>query len=275
MKYAIILAVFLLSAQAALADVSLSMQTSTNPSSFYPGGDGILNLQIINSGTIGASSVKARIISVDSPLQVEQIQSESLGSLGIGNSFSVPVKIHIPQEAQKGFYNIVFEITACQSTCLIAQYTANIEVKDASTNFEVDFESNSGNTVSFTIANVGLNGALAVSATILPQDNYRIIGSGTNFLGNLAAGDFTIASFDLASNRNQTRFDALLEIKYTDLNNNRQIVEKNASVNLVNTNSSFPISGRATSNPTSNLLILGVIVVVVIAGYFWFKRRKK
>jgi LPXTG-motif cell wall-anchored protein len=275
MKYAIILVLFLILAQIALADVSLSMQTTTNPSSLYPGSNGVLNLQITSSGTVGASSVKARIISVDAPLQIEQMQSESFGSLGVGDSFTIPVKVHIPQEAQKGFYNIIFEITACQSSCLIAQYTSNVEVKDASTNFEADFESNSGNSISFTIANVGLNGALAVSATILPQDNYRILGSGTNFLGNLAAGDFTIASFDLASNRNQTRFDALLEIKYTDLNNNRQIVEKNVSVNLVNTNSSFPISGRAASNPTSNLLILGVIVVVVIAGYFWFKRRKK
>ena len=272
MKYVLIAMVaFLLTFQVVFAIVSISVQTTTTPSSLYPGGDGVLNMKLTNSGDTGINSIKMRLLSADSPLQIGQLQSESFGSLSVGDSIIVPVKIFVPEDAKKGFYSIIFQTESCQSsTCTISQQTVVIEIKDPSTDFETSLQSISGDAISISIANIGLNRALAVSVTLIPQDIFQITGSTTSFLGNLESGDFTIADFKLTSNLKE--FNAPVNISYTDLNGDRHTVEKTIHIEL----SSLPITGKATAgNETSNLLILAVIVVIGAAIYFWFKRRKK
>ena len=53
--------------------------------------------------------------------------------------------------------------------------------------------------ISLSVANVGNNMAYSVKVSVPDQDGYKVSGSSSTIVGNLEKGDYTIASFDVAS----------------------------------------------------------------------------
>ena len=258
---------FLLLSQIALSDAVITLQTSTTPSSVYSGADAVLNLDITNSGTVGISTIKVRLLSIASPLQIQQMQSGSFGALAVGSSLTIPLRVTIPKDTPKGLYNVLFEIEVCQSTCAISQSSAIIEVKEPSTNFEVGFQS-ADEMVSLSVANVGINSAIAVSVSIPSQDNFYTIGASTVFLGNLNSGEYTVADFKIASMNNVTKGNLLTNLSYTDPTGERHTIQKQVYIDL-------STKSKVETKSYDGWQYLIIIAVALAAIFFWRKRKKK
>ena len=106
--------------------------------------------------------------------------------------------------ADPGLYtldvNLTFEDYESNSKSI--QTTAGLFVGGA-TDFDVSFSESSQGEVSLSVANVGNNIAYAVKVSIPEQDGYKVSGSSSTIVGNLEKGDYTIASFNVASTQAQ------------------------------------------------------------------------
>lgn len=82
------------------------------------------------------------------------------------------------------------------------------------------------------MANIGVNPASAVSVTIPTQSNFNVIGSSSQVIGNLNAGDYTSATFQIAQ---MGKSDMRVVIQYTDATGARRSIEKKLPVKLSGT----------------------------------------
>ena len=146
------------------------------------------------------------------------------------------------------------------------------------TNFDIVLQESTGSSTTFAIANTGANIASSVIVSIPIQPNFSVNGVTSRSLGNLDAGDYTLATFQISSadwenntQRPDKSFmerpsdfnfsrpegfrgsesgsnDLIVEVSYTDLFGVRQTVEKEVDFTLL---SSKDVSSQ--SDDQSNL----------------------
>lgn len=158
-----------------------------------------------------------------------------LGSLSPQDEANVKFTLMVDALAQTGVYNIPLKISGMN-------YTTNdyIGIGIAGiTDFELSYQ-DSGGSFLLSVANIGVNPANAVSVTIPAQNNFNIIGSSSQVIGNLNAGDYTSATFQMAQTG---RSDLKVMIQYTDASGVRRSLEKKLPVKLSGT-----MSGTASGN---------------------------
>ncbi len=135
---------------------------------------------------------------------VDSIQS-LLGSTfvsGYQTAWMVPYRLRVAADALQAPYQLELLYhpgnSSDFSTGLQGSYT--ISVADALTNFDAVVQEVSGSQVSLGIVNTGKNTANSLVASIPQQHDFKVVGStSSQIVGNLAAGDYTIVSFNLAS----------------------------------------------------------------------------
>ena len=134
------------------------------------------------------------------------------------------------------------------------------------------------NSLTFSIANIGVNPATSVSIRIPEQENFRVIGAGNIFLGNLNPGDSTVATFNVApvtsAQGNNATGEMKVEISYTDTSGLRQTADSSLVVKA--STESQNLAARNQQRGTGNLLYYIVAIVAIVAfGFFIYRRRKK
>ena len=96
------------------------------------------------------------------------------------------------------------------------------------TDFDVAFmEISPTGAYTFSISNIGNNGANSVKVSVPVQANWTVTdGSNSVILGNLQKGDYTIADFSLKPKNNGQDLPIRFEISYTSSDGMRQVEEK-------------------------------------------------
>jgi hypothetical protein len=130
------------------------------------------------------------------------------------------------------------------------------------------------------------------------QPTFRVNGTSATIIGNLNAGDYTLATFQIFSTRTSNvssnissnippstsseSSNLTVEISYTDILGIRRTVDKNVSYRF-NAND-FSITGRTFTRTEQSLLtisngllyiIIGVAGIVVIVVFIKIRSRKK
>jgi len=162
-------------------------------------------LEFIVTNT-GNSPLKNMVISWKDPkgviLPVYSDNTKYIKYLEPNQSVTVDYSVMADVNADPGLYtldvNLNFE--DYDSTNKSIQTTAGLFV-GGSTDFDVSFSESSQGEVSLSVANVGNNIAYAVKVSIPEQEGYKVSGSSSTIVGNLEKGDYTIASFNVASNK--------------------------------------------------------------------------
>ncbi len=196
-----------------------------------PGSTNEVVLKFRNEGTGTARNLYADINTASDHLAsafsiVGSGKRFSLGSLSPGEETEIRFNLAVDSQAETGVYNIPLTISGMN-------YSTNdyIGIGVAGiTDFELSYQE-SGGSFLLSVANIGVNPARAVSVTIPAQSNFNVVGSNTQVIGNLNAGDYTSATFQVARNRGQ---DMKLMIQYTDAAGVRRSIEKNIPVKLSN-----------------------------------------
>ena len=120
--------------------------------------------------------------------------------LTAGNTTSVPVKLMASPSLSPGVYPLTITLKFFDDAGANQTVTSTIGMEVAgATTFEVVASQSSSGTTSLTIVNTGANTANSVIVTIPQQTGYQVVGTRTASLGNLDAGGYSLASFQVSS----------------------------------------------------------------------------
>ncbi len=172
------------------------------------------------------------------------------------------------------------------------------------TDFDIAYSGTSSGETSFSISNVGSVAANSVTVRIPEQRGWKVTGSNSVIIGNLNEGDYTIASFTVASStqladsqasgqapnrntfpRNMTRRaennTITLEIIYTDSRGNRNTITKTVPLDTTTSTiiTTTSANGRGPQRQSTTLwnnvkwafLIIAILAVLII---FYYRHRK-
>lgn len=221
-------------------------------------------------------------------------------------AWTIPYKLRIASDAIEGDYQLKL---ICDSGVnnyfddLSVEKHFNITVTDVQTDFDAVIQETSGTQVSIGIVNTGKNTANSLVVGIPQQDNFVATGTSKQIVGNLAAGDYTLVSFDIASRlqRNGNRTiqgqnsdnqvqnigsgnEQMLEVQidYTDGIGKRRSTIKDIQFSSTATQGNFTAArltsgqtGRSsTSSGTSVWWYVAGAVVLVAVGVVVYKRKE-
>jgi hypothetical protein len=263
-------------------------------------------LEFIVTNT-GNSPLKNMVVSWKDPkgviLPVYSDNTKYIKYLEPNQSVKVDYSVMADVNANPGLYTLEVNLNFedYQSKTKSIQTTAGLFVGGA-TDFDVSFSESSQGEVSLSVANVGNNIAYAVKVSVPEQNGYKVTGSSSTIVGNLEKGDYTIASFNVASSHG-SRDDAggplgeqsdiskasawgdnstspsmnsnplKVQIEYTDAKGERITVDK--EVKLEMTSGNMTAQGGAGGPRSSGIssYLLYVVVILLAGGVFMYRNR--
>ncbi|MCO5383368.1 MAG: COG1361 S-layer family protein [Methanosarcina barkeri] len=259
-------------------------------------------LEFIITNT-GNSPLKNMVVSWKDPkgaiLPVYSDNTKYIKYLEAGQSVTVAYSVMADVNADPGLYtldvNLSFE--DYESNTKSIQTTAGLFV-GGETDFDVSFSESDQGEISLSVANVGNNMAYSVKVSVPDQDDYRVSGSSSTIVGNLEKGDYTIASFNVASsqgaggspeaspdntkssgkgeNATSVSMDSnplKVQIEYTDAKGERITVNKEVKLETTSTgNMTAQGPGGQRSSGFGSYLLY--IVLIVLAGGVFVYRKK-
>jgi hypothetical protein len=152
------------------------------------------------------------------------------------------------------------------------------------TDFDIAFtEKNLAGLYSFSISNIGNNGANSVKISVPSQANWTVTdGSNSVILGNMQKGDYTNVDFNLQPISTGQELPLKFEISYTSSDGLRQVQEKTLSLYSSpfepSAVSKLPEeeSGSSSSSSLLWIVVLALVLVLVGAvGFFAYKKHQK
>lgn len=189
-----------------------------------------------------------------------------IGSLGPQDEAEVRFSLLVDALAQTGVYNIPIKISGINYSASDYMGVGIAGITD----FELSYQE-SGGSLLLSVSNIGVNPANAVSVTIPSQSGFSVTGSSSQVIGNLNAGDYTSANFQLSQ---MGRSDLKVMIQYTDSTGTRRSIEKKLPVKLQGTGSkgsqdSHEAMHSGSSSNISKLALsaapyLGILVLGII-----------
>lgn len=135
----------------------------------------------------------------------------------------------------------------------------------------------------------------------IPQQvNFRATGASSSNLGNLDAGDYTLASFQMTSTTNFTNGfgnqddfsnmsdvgekNLIVEVSYTDMLGIRRTIQKEVlfELGIGNGGASGGLYGQYGGSPYdfpgctgTTYIIIGVVGIIAIVAFLKLRKRKK
>ncbi|MCB9362118.1 hypothetical protein H6504_01660 [Candidatus Woesearchaeota archaeon] len=291
--------------------------THISESSLVPGIETEVKITLKNVGNAPLSNLEFTWVNDDDVvLPVGSSNTKYIEYLGIDQSSVVSYRVIADTNAEPGLYKLDMTLryddpisgTTDSDTTVAGMYVGG------GTDFEVTFSEQSGNEISFSVANIGSNPAYSVTVSVPQQQGWQVSGARSSIIGNLNNGDYTVASYTLSKSNSTRSFpvgvnrdtsesdessgdtlvdrDALrstaqssntvkLEIAYTDTMGVRKTIEKEVLVETSSSSGSFQMSGMRNSSQTTTStnytpwIIGAVVAVVFFVGYRWFRRVPK
>jgi hypothetical protein len=120
--------------------------------------------------------------------------------IGAENHTDVSVTLIASAGISPGVYplTITMEYYDRTGTKQTVMSTVGLEISGTTT-FDLVSQSSTSGSTTFSVVNTGANVASAVIVSIPQQPTYTVSGSSSSSLGNLDAGDYTLATFQISS----------------------------------------------------------------------------
>ncbi len=270
-----------------------------------------LLFKLENWGTVKAENVVFELVP-EYPFSLDQgasaiIELGTVNSLQTNtNAILLRYKLKVDKDAVEGDNEIGIKYGFGDGSFFYVK-TFNVSVSNPKTDFDVITQSATSGSTTLAIANIGSNTAYSVIVAIPNQPSFTTQGVSSSIVGNLNAGDYTLASFQLASTSafnqsnggraafNRSAFqegnslnrstpvqgNLLVQISYTDTLGIRRAIQKEVNVGSLaagTVSSQFSTTGRSSTQLSDGLTYIAIGVVGIIAVVLFFKlrgRRKK
>ncbi len=212
----------------------------------------------------------------------DTIEFGNVVSIPYTESFTFKYKLLVDENANEGDNKIKVGYSVDGGKNFITRDHI-ISVAKTSTDFDVIAQDISESSTTLAVVNIGANTGYSVIMRIPEQENFRVTGASANVMGNIDAGDYTLAIFQITPTSNEKNL--VVEISYTDGLGIRRTIEKEVSLGGVETMvtsetgqtgtriQSNQIGQRQTSGG-SGLMYIGIGIVGIIAIVAFLKLRK-
>lgn len=145
------------------------------------------------------------------------------------------------------------------------------------TDFDVAFmEISPVGAYTFSISNIGNNGANSVKVSVPAQANWTVTdGSNSVILGNLQKGDYAVAEFSLKPKNNGQDLPIKFEISYTSSDGMRQVEEK--IIPLYASPSATEVGSKLPEEDNGSSVFPSIIIVFLLGavGFLLYKQHQK
>ncbi len=203
-----------------------------NPIPVNPGSSFDLWIQVINNGTLAADGVQTKL-TLDYPFTLDsgETASKTIGSMPVGQEALTKYRITTQPDATDGDRNIT--VGTYDGSGAYTEQNFTVRVANVKTDFEITVQDASTDLITVGISNVGKNPAnsIILKTTGIIENSYA--------LGTMQANNYTIIQVPVKlSDVGQTN-QLNVEISYTDLNGNRQTLNKVVTINDIQTSVDF------------------------------------
>jgi hypothetical protein len=287
---------------------------SVAPTSLNIGEVTTLVFNITNNGGISIENVLfAWEDSSDLILPLGSDNRTIISSIASGNSTEIPIEVVVSPAIAPGVYPLTITMDYYDRTGTKQSTTSEVGIiVGGTTDFDVSLQGSTGISTTLAIANIGANTAYSVIVRIPQQMNFRASGASSSNMGNLDAGDYTLATFQIAStmdttNRSGTLGDfsnrsgahndfinrsgamadntnLIVEISYTGMLGIRRTVQKEVTLGSGMGTGGVPsgmsgMYGQYGSQQSDNTgmmyIVIGVVGIIVLVAFLKFGKRKK
>ncbi len=261
----------------ALATLSIK---SIKPSSFRPGESTAMEIMIQNTGDSKLNNLLLSWkIEDDVVLPHGADNKISISSLEPGSEYKITIPIAVGTEAVPNVYplTVIGSYTDQTGTLVSLNSTVGLTI-GGTTDFGVSLQQVSGGTVTLSVANIGINKAVAISVKIPEQEAFAVEGASEVFLGNLNSGDYTVASFRLKS---KGEGSLIVEVYYTDTAGNRDMGRNDVDIyasglgQLQGSGSGFMEGQHSESKSGLNYIVIGAAGIAVTLVIWRLRSRGK
>ena len=197
-----------------------------------------------------------------------------IASIEANKQTDMPVEVVTSPTITPGAYPISVKMEYFDKTGAKQNFTSVVGlIVGGTTDFSVDMQEFASNTITLSIANIGVNPATSVSMSLPEQENFKIAGAQSIFLGNLNPGDSTVASFSINPVNSNAANKLHAKISYTDTSGLRQ--EFGEDLVVKSTGELQPDQSRVRQQQGNFLYFIVGIIVIVLLAYFISKRKKR
>lgn len=161
-----------------------------------------------------------------------------------------------------------------------------ISVAETRTDFDVIVQDLSESSTTLAVVNIGANTGYSVIVRIPEQENFRVNGASANVMGNIDAGDYTLAIFQITLTGEEKNL--AVEIAYTDELGIRRTIEKEVRLDSPGTMGTSGTGEAGTRmRPTQETglpilgdssltyVIVGIVGIIIIVVFLKFRKRKR
>ena len=196
-------------------------------------------------------------------------------------SFTFKYRLLVDENANEGDNKIKVGYSVGGTGYATRYYT--ISVAETRTDFDVIVQDLSESSTTLAVVNIGANTGYSVIVKIPEQENFRITGTSTSVMGNIDAGDYTLAIFQITPTGEEK--DLAIEVSYTDALGIRRTVQKEVrleSTKTVGTSETGEVTrirstqgGGFSTLGNSGLIYIGIGIVGIISIVVFLKFRKR
>lgn len=181
--------------------------TSMNPTEISIGQATTILFNITNNGGV---SLQNLLFTWEDPnsliLPVGSDNRITISLINAKNYTEVPVSLIASSGISPGVYPLSILLQYYDQTGEKQTVNSTVGMQiSGKTTFDIVVQTSTSSTTTFAVVNTGANTASSVVVSIPQQGSYSTIGTSSTSVGNLDAGDYTLASFSLSStSRNAT-----------------------------------------------------------------------
>jgi len=262
--------------------------TSIKPSSLRPGEKTNMTFTIANKGSSSISNIVFTWTSSGNIiLPLGSDNRVIIPVIGANSYYDVQTEVSVSPSATSGVYplSISIQYTDKSGANQTISSTAGIEI-GGETDFDVSVQDSTASSTTLAIANIGASTAYSVIVSIPQQEIFRVTGTSANVMGNLNAGDYTLASFQITPTKTATNISTgmeknlVVEISYTDTLGIRRTIQKEVRLDAVRaiegtTKTQTTQGSQSQITVGSGLLYIGIGIVGIVAVVALLKFRKK
>ena len=137
----------------------------------------------------------------------------NVASVGYDGSFTFKYRLLVDENANEGDNEIKIGYSVDGGKNFITRDHI-ISVAETRTDFDIIAQDISGSSITLAVVNIGANTGYSVIVKIPEQDDFRVTGASSSVMGNIDAGDYTLAIFEITPTGEEKNLD--VELSYTD-----------------------------------------------------------
>jgi hypothetical protein len=253
---------------------------SAQPDHLVAGADGYVNLTLKNVGSLDGTKATVKLAQNDNSPVSPVDNSVYIGDFPANGTVSCQYKVSVADTAQNKEYPVDITVVYqndegdfVQSRTETVGVVVGNKVDFAITSPEIEMSPGSKKTIEVQYQNIGNSTIKSAQARISAVNPFTSTAD-VSYLGDLAPGQSATASFQLtvASDATIKEYGLDSEIRYRDALNTTYVSDPmKVSIDVKNQTGLAGI----LSNAVLMSIIVAVIIGIVYAGYYYWKKRRQ